>query len=79
MWCQNSRVKYQSVNLAPQGESCPLVKGWGVGCLTMTIPRKSPHACHGEPTLVNGMRFPGQACAASVPHHNQVLQLDLGL
>jgi hypothetical protein len=37
----------------------------------MTIPHKSPHACHGEPTLENGMSFLGQACAASVPHHTK--------
>ncbi len=70
-------IKVQT--LLPREKSRPLVKGWGVGCLTTTIPRKSPYACHGEPALENGMSFPGQACAASVPHHNQVLRLDLGL
>jgi hypothetical protein len=41
--------------------------------LITTIPHKSPYSHHGEPTLENGMRFPGQACAASVPHHKQFL------
>jgi hypothetical protein len=41
----------------------------------MTIPCKSSHACRGEPVLGNGMRFPGQVCAVSVPHHNQTKRM----
>ncbi len=43
-------------------------------CFTMTIiPAISPHAHHGAACLGNGMLFPGQVCAASVPHHNSFM------
>ncbi len=71
-------IKVQT--LLPREKSPQLVNEWGVGLLNyMTILHKSPHVGHGAACLGNGMLFPGQVYAASVPHHNQVFQLDLGL
>ncbi len=33
MWCQNCRANIEGQTLLPREKSCPLVKGWGVGCL----------------------------------------------
>jgi hypothetical protein len=47
--------------------------------LTMTIfPCKSPHAHHGAACSKSRMPGLGRRTIASVPHPNQVLQLDLG-
>jgi hypothetical protein len=65
--------------LLAREKSHPLVKWWGGGCVTTRLfPCESPHASHGAPALENGMSFLGRVYAASVPHHNQVLQLYLG-
>jgi hypothetical protein len=66
--------------LLPREKSRPLVKGWGVGCLkTMTILRCTIASCMPWCSLPwKRNEFPRQACTASVPHHNQVLRLDLG-
>jgi hypothetical protein len=61
--------------LLPREKSCPLVKGWGVGCLQTTYfyPRKSPHATTMvTPVLNTECRVWGRRARASVPHHNQV-------
>ncbi len=48
--------------------------------LTTTIfPRKSSHVHHGAACSKSGMAVLGRRTLASVPHHNQFLQLDLGL
>ncbi len=43
------------------------------------FPRKSPHAHHGAACSKSGMAVLGRCTLASVPRHNQFLQLDLGL
>ena len=67
--------------LLPGEKSRPLVKGWGVGCFTTRL--LSPQftsCCHGAASFGNGMPYSGGSWRAqsSVPHHNQVLRLDLG-
>jgi hypothetical protein len=71
-------IKVQT--LPPREKSCPLVKGWEVGCLLQLFsPCESPHAHHGAACSKCGIPVLGRGTLASVPHHNQVLQLDLGL
>ncbi len=65
----------------PRERSCPLVKGWGAGCFTTRLLSLHYHLMHimVQSALETECRFGGRHALASVPHHNQVFQLDLGL